>query len=237
MVPIAIVAIVLAFLGVEMLIQAIEARRGKDVYGFFMPDPPKKAMSVPANYSRVVASLADLDVTPPAHVFLDKGHTWTAVEESGETGIGVSPLARKALGKVDGVELPEIGQRVRRGEKLFSLKQGKRAAEFVSPIDGTITMVSDKPSKGLAVDSADWICKVRPDNLSKDLKLMKIAEEGVRWIYSELFRLQELVAAQMPRLQTVGVTMRDGGIGLDSLLENLDDEAWKAFNEQFLKSS
>ncbi len=237
MVPIAVVAIVLAFVAIEMIIQAIEARRGENVYGYFMPDPPEKATGVPANYSRMVASLADFDITPPPNVFLHEGHTWAAIEKSGDAEIGVSPLARKAIGKINDIELPKVGREVRRGQKLFSLKQGTRAAEFVSPVDGVVTEVNDSLGRGADMGSSDWVCRVRPQNLSKDLKVLKIAEDGVRWIYSELFRLQQLVSAQMPRLRMVGVTMQDGGLALDNVLESLDDEAWKAFNEQFLKNS
>lgn len=237
MVPIAIVAIALAFLAVEMIIQAIEARRGKEVYGYFMPDPPEKALAPHPNYSRMVASLGDFGINPPANVYLHDGHTWIAVEESGETEIGVSALARKAIGKVDRIDLPKIGQKVHKGERLFALRQGTRKADFIAPIDGTITGVNDAPASGRNAGSNDWICKVKPENLSRDLKVMKIAEDAAKWIYDELFRLQQLVASQMPRLQTVGITMQDGGIALDNLLESLDDEAWETFNEQFLKGS
>jgi glycine cleavage system H lipoate-binding protein len=231
MVPIAIVAIALAFLAVEMIIQAVEVRRGKDVYGFFTPDPSEKASQAPSNYSRMAASLDAFDIAPPANVFLHEGHTWAAIEKSGEAEIGVDSLARKAIGKIDGIELPKIGSQALRGKKLFSLKQGERAAEFVSPINGSVTEVND------SLESGDWVCKVSPRNLSDDLKVLKIADDGVKWIYSELSRLQELVAMQMPRLQTVGVTMQDGGLALENLLEALDDEAWEAFNEQFLNKS
>lgn len=237
MVPIVIVAIALAFLAVEMIIQAIEARRGKDVYGFFTPDPPEEETGVQTNYSRMAACLTDFGITPPANVFLHEGHTWAAVEESGEAEIGVEPLARKAIGKIDGIGLPKVGRKVRRGEKLFSLRQGARAADFVSPVDGVVTEVNDSLADSADMDSGDWICKVSPRNLSDDLKFMKIAEDGVRWIYDELSRLQAMVAAQMPRLQTVGITMQDGGLALDSLLEALDDEAWQAFGEEFLNKA
>ena len=237
MVPIAIVAIALAFLAVEIIIQAVETRRGKDVYGFFTPDPPEEAAQTPANYSRMAASLDAFDIKPPANVFLHEGHTWAAVEKSGEAEIGVDPLARKAIGKIDGVGLPNVGRKVRRGEKLFSLRQGMRAADFVSPVDGVVTEVNDSVARGAGMDSADWICKVNPRNLSDDLKALRIAEDGVRWIYGELSRRQEMVAMQIPRLQTVGVIMQDGGLALDNLLEALDVEAWEAFNEQFLNKS
>ena len=164
MVPIAIVAIALAFLAVEMIIQVIETRRGKDVYGFFTADPSVKT----PNYLSKAASLDAFKIKPPANVFLHEGHTWAVVEESGDAEIGVDSLARKAIGRVDGVDLPKVGREVRRGEKLFSLRQGSRAAEFVSPIGGSVIEVND------SLESGDWICKVSPRNLSDDLKALKM---------------------------------------------------------------
>lgn len=238
MVPIAVVAIALAFLAIEMIIQATESMRGKkDIYGFFMPDPPEELAAVPANFSRMVAALNDFGITPASNTYLHEGHTWAAVEKSGETEIGIDALARKAIGKVDQVELPQIGQAVRQGEKLFALRQGTRVAEFVAPVDGTVTSLNMAASENGKLDSSDWICKVRPDNLSANLKVMKIAEEAIAWIHDELFRLQEMVVMQMPRLQTVGATMQDGVLALDNLLETLDDEAWNMFEDRFLKQS
>ncbi len=234
MVPIAIVTIALAFLAVEMIIQTVEARRGKEVHGYFMPDPPMPAV-VPVNYERMAASLGEFGIRPPANVFMHEGHTWTSVKGSGRTEIGISAFARKAIGKIDGLELPEVGEAVKKGERLFALKQGARLAGFVAPIDGTIVEVNAAMASG-GVDSSEWILKVEPDNLSDDIKVMKVAEDAVRWVYSELSRLQQLVSSQIPRLQTVGITMQDGGVALDSLFESLDDEAWNAFTDQFLKS-
>ena len=235
MVPIAIVAIIVAFIAVDMIIQHIKAGRGDEVYGFFMPDPPAYTFDAGPNFSRVVASLDAFGIRPPSNVFLHGGHTWISMEDSGEARIGVDGLARKAIGKVDTFDLPEVGQAVRQGERLFSFRQGNRTAEFAAPIDGTVTHLN---KEGLRrEDPSEWVCKVTPSNFSKNLGALKIAEDGAKWIYEELLRLQELVVMQMPRLQTVGVTMQDGPLALDNLLESMDDEAWNIFQEDFLKGS
>lgn len=235
MVPLAIVAVIVMFLAVETVIQYVKRRSGEEVYGFFIPDPPEEISEAPENFPRMVASLTDFGIRPLCNQFLHDGHTWAVVEESGEAGIGVDSLARKAIGKIDACELPEVGQTVRQGEKLFTLRQGNRVAEFVAPLEGTITHVKDDISGDM--DSSEWICRIQPANLSSNLGALKFAEDGVRWIYEELLRLQDLVVAQIPRLETVGVTMQDGPLALDSLLENLDDETWNMFEQHFLKKS
>jgi hypothetical protein len=122
-------------------------------------------------------------------------------------------------------------------EKLFSLRQGDRTADFVAPMDGTISAVNEGIAKNGFLDPSDWVCKVQPENLSLSVKAMKFAEDAVRWTYDELSKLQEMVAMQIPRMQTVGITMQDGPLALDKVLENLDDEAWNMFQERFLKNS
>jgi glycine cleavage system H lipoate-binding protein len=237
MVPIAIVAIMLMFLTVEAIIQFIKARRGEEVYGFFMPDPPIEIPQRQALFPRMVSALTDFGICPPANVFLHEGHTWTAVEESGEAKIGIDAFVRKAIGRIDALELPPIGQTVRRGERLFALRQGSRVAEFVAPMNGTISAVSESALFPEAISSSDWICQVRPDSLSSDLSVLKFAEDGIKWIYEELLRLQDLVVMQMPRLRAVGVTMQDGPLALKDLFENLDDDTWRMFSREFLKNA
>jgi glycine cleavage system H protein len=237
MVPIAIAGIFLAFLAVELIIQAIQARRGEEVYGFFMPDPPLEASDIPPNFARMVSSLKEFGINPPSNVFLHPGQTWAAVEGSGEAMIGVNALASKAIGKVDGFALPEVGQAVRQGERLFSLRQGERTAEFVAPMDGTISSINEALAENGSLDSSDWVCKVQPENLSISVKAMKFAEDAIKWTYDELSKLQEMVAMQIPRMQTVGITMQDGPLALDKVLETLDDETWNMFQERFLNTS
>jgi len=237
MVPIAIAGIALAFLGVELIIQMVQARRGKEVYGFFMPDPPLKASEMPANFSRMISALQAFGIKPPSNVYLHPGQTWAAVEGTGETKIGVNALASKAIGKVDSLSLPKVGQTVRQGERLFSLRQGNRTAEFVAPMDGTISSINETLAERNSLDPSDWICKVQPENLSISVKAMKFAEDAIKWTYDELSKLQEMVAMQIPRMQTVGATMQDGPLALDKVLETLDDETWNMFQDRFLKNS
>ena len=78
---------------------------------------------------------------------------------------------------------------------------------------------------------------IEPENLSISVKAMKFAEDAIKWTYDELSKLQEMVATQIPRMQTVGATMQDGPLALDKVLETLDDETWNMFQDRFLKNS
>src|SRR6185369_17569091 len=83
------------------------------------------------------------DVTTPAGVFLDPGHTWVHLAHSGAAHVGLDAFARKVVGRIDGVELPAVGEEVHRGDKLFAIRQGERTASFQSPVDGVVTTVGE----------------------------------------------------------------------------------------------
>src|SRR5689334_4691882 len=86
--------------------------------------------------SELVATYAFDDLSIPAGVYLDSGHTWVQLETEGAAYVGADRFAESLLGRIDAVELPEVGREVHRGEPLFSLVQGERVADFVAPIDG-----------------------------------------------------------------------------------------------------
>ncbi|MCU0726557.1 MAG: hypothetical protein MUE73_12330, partial [Planctomycetes bacterium] len=58
--------------------------------------------------------------------FLSAGHTWLSVNEDGDARVGVSELARRALGRPREVLLPEPGTKIRKGEPLFSFTRDGR---------------------------------------------------------------------------------------------------------------
>ena len=66
----------------------------------------------------------------PGGAFLSDGHAWARIEPGGQLRAGLDDFARKALGPVDGVELPRPGQSVERGEPLFAVKLGAHRAHF-----------------------------------------------------------------------------------------------------------
>ena len=76
-----------------------------------------------------VAALAD--VSAPANLFLDSGHTWVEVKPSGAATIGVDGFAQKLIGRIDDIVLPEVGKEINRGEVLFAV------GSTASPADGS----------------------------------------------------------------------------------------------------
>jgi glycine cleavage system H protein len=183
---------------------------------------------------------AFLDLSAPANLFLDSGHTWVEVKPSGAATIGLDGFAQKLIGRIDDVVLPEVGKQINRGDVLFAVKQDNHRAAFASPIDGEVVMVDRELPWHPEIIQNDpyregWICSVKPKNLAKNLKQLIAAEEAKAWLKDEAQRFQEFFAAQAVDNLQLGQVAQDGGELAGGVLEFADDGTWKQFNDMFLR--
>lgn len=175
----------------------------------------------------------------PADVFLDDGHTWVKLAPSGKAEIGLDSFASTLVGRVDAVVLPEVGKEVSRGDLLFALRQGNRRAGFSAPLDGVVTdvhkdvnwepdMIHGNPYK------FGWICSLKPRHLAQNLKELRIANEARSWLREQAEKFQVFLASQPLESMQLGHVLQDGGRTVPGVLEYVDEETWKQFNELFL---
>ena len=189
---------------------------------------------------QLVPAEAFANLSAPANLFLDSGHTWVEVKPSGATTIGLDGFAQKLIGRIDDVVLPEVGKEIRRGDMLFAVKQDKHRAAFASPMDGVVTAVDKELPWHPEMIQSDpykegWVCSLKPRNLAKNLKQLLTADEARDWLKSEAQRFQEFFAAQPLENMQLGHVLQDGGRLTGGVLEFADDGTWKQFNEMFLR--
>lgn len=189
---------------------------------------------------QLVPAEAFANLTAPANLFLDSGHTWVEVKPSGNATVGLDEFAQKLIGRIDAVVLPEVGKEVRRGDVLFALKQDNHRAAFASPIDGVVTSVDKELPWHPEMIQSDpykegWVCSLKPRNLAQNLKHLVTADEARAWLKNEAGRFQGFFAAQTLDNMQLGQVMQDGGQLTGGVLEFADDGTWKQFNEMFLR--
>ncbi|MGZ8846746.1 MAG: glycine cleavage system protein H [Pyrinomonadaceae bacterium] len=189
---------------------------------------------------QLLPAAAFANLSAPANLFLDSGHTWVEVKPSGVATIGLDGFAQKLIGRIDDVVLPEVGKEINRGDVLFALKQNNHRAAFASPVDGTVVMVDRELPWHPEMIQSDpykegWICSVKPRNLAKNLKQLLTADESIGWLKNEAQRFQEFFAAQTLDSMQLGQVLQDGGQLMGGVLEYADDGTWKQFNEMFLR--
>lgn len=225
MVALFVMLTILACVGIDGIVQWRKAKR-------------ESATRVLADQLVPAEALAKLSAPPD--VFLDEGHTWVRVTPSGKAHIGIDSFAQRLIGRIDDVLLPEIGSEVRRGDMLFAVRQGQHRAAFASPVDGVVDVVDKELHWHPGMIQADpykdgWVCSLKPKNLARNLKLLRIADEAKSWLKQEAQEFKEFFAARPLEDRQLGQVLQDGGQLAGGVLEFADDETWKQFNEIFLR--
>lgn len=188
---------------------------------------------------QLIPAEAFANMSAPADVFLDEGHTWVRVMPSGRVNVGMDSFAQKLIGRLDGVVLPEVGKDVKRGEMLFAVRQDNRRAAFASPIDGQIGLVDEELNWHPELISKDpykqgWVCSLRPKHLAQNLKQLRTAEDAKAWLKDEAARFREFLARPLETMQ-LGHVLQDGGELRQGILEFADLKTWNEFYEIFLR--
>ena len=225
MVALFVMLTILACVGIDGIVQWRKAKR-------------ESATRILADQLVPAEALAKLSAPPD--VFLDEGHTWVRVTPSGKAHIGIDGFAQGLIGRIDDVLLPEVGREVRRGDMLFAMRQGQHRAAFASPVDGVVEVVDKElhwhPEMIQINPYKDgWVCSLKPKNLARNLKLLRIADDAKSWLKEEGQKFREFFAARPFEDLQLGQVLQDGGQLTGGVLEFADDETWKQFNRIFLR--
>jgi CheY-like chemotaxis protein/glycine cleavage system H lipoate-binding protein len=147
----------------------------------------------------------------PGGVFIAPGHCWAALAENGASRVGIDDFAKKLVGRIDEVFLPNLGMAVKRGQPLFSIRKGNRRITFRSPLSGKVVNTqtafihSTDPLEKTPYEN-NWICIIDADQLDAELPELKIGNSAVSFYREELARFRAM-AQKMTR------TTSDGGDG------------------------
>jgi glycine cleavage system H protein len=224
MVALFVMLTILACVGIDGIVQWRKAKR-------------ESATRVLTDQLVPAEALAKLSAPP--NVFLDEGHTWVRVTPLGAAHVGIDSFAQALIGRIDDVLLPEVGREVRRGDMLFSVRQDQHRAAFASPVDGIVDTVDSElhwhPEMIQTNPYKDGVCSLKPKNLARNLKLLRIADEAKSWLKEEAQEFREFFAARPLEDRQLGQVLQDGGQLAGGVLEFADDETWKQFNEIFLR--
>src|SRR5271165_7523679 len=74
----------------------------------------------------------------PENLRYHPGHTWALSESPNLVRVGMDDFATKLTGKIEHVTLPQRGQWVRQGQKIWSIIRNGVKVDMVSPIEGSV---------------------------------------------------------------------------------------------------
>ena len=176
----------------------------------------------------------------PGGLFVHSGHTWAKLDPSGAVQVGLDGFARGVLGRVDRFELPADGATLRQGEPAFAALQSGKRIEFVSPVDGVVCAVNERINSDPAEARKEpygmgWAFMLRPSNLSRDLKKLRIGAEAAAWLEREARSFTEFLSLHRAVPAEVGATLPDGGGHVEGIMESMDGEILKIAIRKFFR--
>ena len=178
----------------------------------------------------------------PHGLYFSKAHTWTFLERSGTAKVGLDDLLLHLTGEVQINRLKFPGDRIVKGEALAEITNGGRTLKVLSPISGDVVEANEAISKEPAILNDDpygkgWIYRIRPAGWVADTQSFYLADEATRWSESELEKFREFLGAAAAKYSNIpeGIVLQDGGELRDQPLAELPADAWREFQQTFIR--
>lgn len=109
-------------------------------------------------------------------------HEWICLD--GDTGtVGISVYAQEQLGDVVYVELPKLGQQVKRGEQICVVESVKAASELFAPVSGEVVEINNDVAAKPEIINQDaegkgWFARIKVSDMAELDALMDEAAYG-----------------------------------------------------------
>lgn len=173
----------------------------------------------------------------PGGVFISEGHCWANVGEDGSVKVGLDDFAKKIVGKLDSIGLPNLGMAVKKGQSLFTVNQGQRSISFKSPVSGKVKEVNkfindELDSLDISPYDINWICEIDADELDSEIPNLKIGKSAVTLYENDIERLQNLKNKTKTGKES---QLEPNGVIFVGEMEKLDDINWKRFAEELFE--
>jgi len=186
--------------------------------------------------------LEERQLSMPGGLYFDRSHTWVFREQDGSVKVGIDDFLGHVVGKITRLEMKTPGERVRKGELLFTLIQQGKRLKIHAPVSGRIQSRNEyllHHVEGLNQTPYDegWIYRIEPDNWSREIGLLSMAEKYQTWLSNEFNRLKDFLSSlgTVPSVYPAGIVMQEGGRVKDGLLEELGPEVWEEFQARFME--
>jgi len=192
--------------------------------------PPQREALMPA---RLQPSLVG-GFQVPENLRYHPGHTWALNESPALVRVGMDDFASKLAGKIERITLPQRGQWIRQGQKIWTLHRDGSAVDMVSPIEGSVAEINEAVLLDPDLASRDpygegWVVTVQSPDAKTNFRNLLGGALARWWTEESATRLQR----QMPR--ALGALAQDGGVAMADLTSQMPDQDWvKVAREFFL---
>src|ERR1019366_354819 len=171
-------------------------------------------------------------VRGPDNVRYHPGHTWALSESPNLVRIGIDDFASKLIGKIERIALPQRGQWVRQGQKIWTIFRDGKSADMVSPIEGTVAeineaVVRDPESARTDPYGEGWLLTVQSPDAKTNFRNLLGGALAPWWAQEAANRLHKMMP--MP----LGALAQDGGVAVDNVTAHLPGQDWATVAKEF----
>jgi glycine cleavage system H protein len=195
--------------------------------------PAKRALET-LRAARLTPSLV-AGFAVPDNVRYHPGHTWALSESPNLVRVGMDDFAGHLVGQVEEVTLPQRGQWIRQGQKIWSFMKNGKKVDMVSPIEGSVTDINEAVAKDPTLARRDpygegWMVTVQAPDSKTNFRNLLGGALARSWMEEAAGRLQR----RMPSL--AGALAQDGGVALDDLSGEIPEAEFAEITHEFFLS-
>lgn len=160
------------------------------------------------------------------------GHTWALSESPNLVRIGIDDFASKLTGKIEKITLPQRGQWIRQGQKVWSLVRNGVKVDMVSPIEGSVADINEAVLTDPALPTKDpygdgWMVTVQSPDAKTNFRNLIGGALARWWTEESAMRLQRVVP------NALGALAQDGGVAIEDIASTIPDEQWLKITREF----
>jgi glycine cleavage system H lipoate-binding protein len=168
----------------------------------------------------------------PENLRYHPGHTWALNESPSLVRIGLDEFAAKLVGKIEKVTLPQRGQWVRQGQKIWTIHRDGNSVDMVSPIEGSVADINEAALMNPELPRKDpygegWLVTVQSPDAKTNFRNLLGGALARWWTEESASRLQR----RMP--VALGALAQDGGVAMDNLTAQMPDQEWSQIAREF----
>jgi glycine cleavage system H lipoate-binding protein len=172
----------------------------------------------------------------PAGIFFTPSHTWLSLFPSGKVQLGIDDFLARMFSKPSITILKKNNDLVQKGEPILRVAEGENVVIVRSPIEGTVdstnmTLVMNPSLLKDALFSEGWAYTITPAR-TNDLRAFFLGDDTRVWLKDELGKLRDFfahLASPSPAF------MQDGGLPANGIMDNLNPEQCRKFENEFLR--
>ena len=170
----------------------------------------------------------------PEHLRFHQGHAWALGESPNLVRAGIDDFAAKLIGAAEEINLPQRGQWIRQGQKVWSFRVNGELVEMVSPIEGTVSDVNDEVVRHPEMLTADpygdsWLMTVQSPDAKTNFRNL-LSGTMARSLMNDSAKK---LAAYIPETHGNLALAQDGGTAHEAIAKQLPAGKYVEITKEF----